>query len=440
MSYRFSRSNPLKGFIDQAIENTLHSATQGPTYFVRPAGSFVVGQTRDKSDSVGGDQIATWLRNLTGWVEVTNQVREMGAGFGQVRYFQAPIPSQYEAYEGVLLWGELTPAQQRQVFVQQAHHAANAEELVAYDIPLKRANIVSILVGAAGNPHEDPIPGHQIVYTWYPGRITPFRKNENLQQQLDAGTRDFYCTVKSISRAKQNPVYVTPKGTAQHVGWDEYHSYRQQGRIPRAIEREAVVEAVGALPEGYSIVQDGPRFRVFFQGQDTGKYGMDSRKAVEIASRMEGGKVSSRATRYKDMAKKNPLRKAKKNSFQDDYAKVAAMQAASASQYQYGTHMAAPEAAPDHSSYKAPKDAPVASDRSWSSGSIDYGRAQYQKEMEEKQRNWEKSWMGRIDKFLNPEKYPDVPEHLRVYPDYNARAFNNPIKTRRRLKGSDIVK
>ncbi len=192
-------SNPdLKSHIDQAIDNTLKSESQGPTYFVRPAGSFVVGQSRDKTDVAGGAQIASWLKNLSGWKEVTDEVRAMGAGFGQVRYFQTQVPAGYTAYEGVLLWGELTPAQKATVYVQQAHHAANAEELVTADIPLKQASVISILVGAAGNPHEEAAPGTQIIYTWYPGRITPFLKNENLQEKLDNDTLDYYATVKSL--------------------------------------------------------------------------------------------------------------------------------------------------------------------------------------------------------------------------------------------------
>ena len=188
-------------FINTAIANTLSSEKQGPTYFVRPAGSFVAGQTRDKTDTNGGREIAEWLTKLPGtWVEVTSEVERSGERFGKVRYFQKKVAGlPIEAYEGVLLWGELTPEQRATVRVQTAHHAANAEELVTDQIPLKRATRITIMIGDKENPQEVPGVDEQIVYTWYPGRITPFRKSENLQQQLEDGSLDYYATVKSLA-------------------------------------------------------------------------------------------------------------------------------------------------------------------------------------------------------------------------------------------------
>lgn len=185
-------------YVRDGITNTLESPTQGPTYFIRPAGSFVVGQSRDKNDVAGGMEIAEWLMGLEGWREVTDEVRAMGAGFGKVRYFQTSVPRGCQAIEGVLLWGEMTPEQQDTVRVQAAHHAANAEELVTDQVPLKRASVISILVGSPGSPHEEPADGNQVIYTWYPGRITPFRKHENLQQSLDNRELDYFSTVKSL--------------------------------------------------------------------------------------------------------------------------------------------------------------------------------------------------------------------------------------------------
>ncbi len=181
-----------------AIDTSLRREKQGPTYFVRPAGSFVVGQTRDKTDADGGRKIAEWLTTLD-WEEVTSQVRTAGAGYGAVRYFEAPVPEGIEAIEGVLLWGELTPEQRATVRVQQAHHEANGEELVTDQIPLKRATKISIMVGDAVDPQVSAVPGLGVVYTWFPGRVTPFRKAENLQQQLEEGTLDYYATVKSLA-------------------------------------------------------------------------------------------------------------------------------------------------------------------------------------------------------------------------------------------------
>jgi hypothetical protein len=185
-------------FVREAIQNSLDSAKQGPTYFVRPAGSFVVGQSRDKTDAHGGTEIAHWLMSLSGWREITPEVVEMGASYGRVRYFQTSVPRGCEAYEGVLLWGEMTPKQQDSVRVQPAHHTANKEEFVTDQVPLKRASVISIMVGSSVDANTVPVSGQQIVYTWYPGRVTPFRKQENLQDLLDRRELDYFTTVKSV--------------------------------------------------------------------------------------------------------------------------------------------------------------------------------------------------------------------------------------------------
>lgn len=180
-----------------AISNTLQAEKYGPTYFIRPAGSFIVGQSRDKSDATGGLGIALWLVTLD-WVEVTDTIRDLGAGYGLVRYFQATLPEDMIAYEGILLWGELTPDQQDSVRVQEAHHTAVKWELVTDQVPLKETKTVSILIGHVADPSQEPHIDTQVVYTWYPGRITPSRRHEDLAKSLAERTLDHYTTVKSL--------------------------------------------------------------------------------------------------------------------------------------------------------------------------------------------------------------------------------------------------
>lgn len=109
---------------------------------------------------------------------------------------------------------------------------------------------------------------------------------------------------------RRNPFYVTPKGQAQYVSEDEAATLRRQSKIPRMIEREGLLEGQSmSLPEGYEVremVRGGQGiYAVFYMGQDTGKYGLDPRKAAEIISRMKDGKVTSRAPRA-GTAKNNP--------------------------------------------------------------------------------------------------------------------------------------
>lgn len=106
---------------------------------------------------------------------------------------------------------------------------------------------------------------------------------------------------------KPNPFYVTPKGTAQHVDEATFAAHRASQTIPRMIEREGVIEQHASCPPGYSIQEGaGGKYHVYFEGRDTGKYGLDYRKACEIASRMSAGVVQKRAPRAADAARKNP--------------------------------------------------------------------------------------------------------------------------------------
>lgn len=194
------RKNP-NSLIRQAIELTLARPSQGPTYFIRPAGSYVQGFSRDKTDAAGGEEIAAWLQTLT-WREVTEDVRALGAGFGQVRYFQA-APDR-PAFEGVRLWGELTPAERQKVRVAESFHRARdgsiRYELVSELAP-KATDVISIAVGNANNPFEPATPENAVVYTWFPGRITPMVE---IQPDSLSSNLSPYATVKAEG-PKANP-------------------------------------------------------------------------------------------------------------------------------------------------------------------------------------------------------------------------------------------
>lgn len=156
--------------VHRAIEHTNNA------YVIRDAGSFVVGQTRDKTDDAGGSAIRAWLKTLD-WTEVTDEVREDGMGFSACRYFTAAVPSDVEAYEAIAEWGLLTPEAQAAVTVRKSPHASgktgHLNELISADISPTRAYRVVMAVGHGENPMFEPAENPKI-YFWAPGRFTKF--------------------------------------------------------------------------------------------------------------------------------------------------------------------------------------------------------------------------------------------------------------------------
>jgi hypothetical protein len=175
---RKTRKNPrppaASDFIRDAIRN-VKAKNGNYLYLVRPAGSYIAGQTRDKTDIAGAEQVADFLKSLR-WTEVTDETRAMGAGFGKVRYFRAEVPRGLSAYEAILLWGELSPAERARVSVVKAFHQPKSGptryELVS-DIAPKKARVLHIAVGHPVDPFTAPTKRASTVYTWFPGRITP---------------------------------------------------------------------------------------------------------------------------------------------------------------------------------------------------------------------------------------------------------------------------
>ena len=145
-------------------------------YVIRDVGSYVLGQTRDKTDLAGGAAVKEFLAGLD-WQEVTSGVRADGMGFSACRYFVATLPEGVEAYEAIAEWGSLSAEEQAAVTVRRSPHASgktdHLNELVAAGIAPVRATQVSMVVGHAEDPNSDPslLP---TVYFWAPGRFTKF--------------------------------------------------------------------------------------------------------------------------------------------------------------------------------------------------------------------------------------------------------------------------
>jgi hypothetical protein len=179
-------------------------------HLVRPAGSRVVGQTRSRTDVKGGEEIAKFLKSLR-WSDVTDETRAKGAGYGQVRYYRARVPAGVRAYESVLLWGELDPSKRERVRVVEAFHQNMKPtdpvryELVS-DIPEHEVSVIHMAVGDLQNHAKAPTRRSAFVYTWYPGRITPFVPFD--PSKFPAGVHPM-ATVKAAERAsmKGNPFF-----------------------------------------------------------------------------------------------------------------------------------------------------------------------------------------------------------------------------------------
>ena len=204
-----------------AIANTIRRPDLGVQHFARPAGSFVVGVTTgeeavaflssavtpeefnscptegcpgskrpwqvtcDTCHAVGlkmgygalqleGDREAlkAWEAHqaeaLGDWTEVTAEARDIGAAWGQCRYFRAQVPANHEAFEGVRLAKELTDAERAGVkLVDGGSHGFYFQGPVRYT----KTEVVHLIVGNADTPGAAPGPVTGVVFTWYPGAL-----------------------------------------------------------------------------------------------------------------------------------------------------------------------------------------------------------------------------------------------------------------------------
>jgi len=215
MSYHYfnnPRPPAASDFIRNAINN-VKAQSGNFLYLVRPAGSFITGQTRSKTDVAGAEQIAAFLKGLR-WTEVTEETRKKGAGFGKVRYFQAKVPAGVNAYEAILLWGELTPEEKEQVTVVKAFHqsrdpnAPTRYELVSTLAP-KKARVLHIAIGHMKDPFTEPKKRTATVYTWYPGRITPMVESDlsKFPRGVDPRATVKAAEVQSNPARRHNPFF-----------------------------------------------------------------------------------------------------------------------------------------------------------------------------------------------------------------------------------------
>ena len=294
-------------FVRAAISN-VKKVNKTFLHLVRPAGSYVEGQTRSKTDTAGAEDVAKFLKSLR-WVEVTDAVRAKGAGYGQVRYYRAQVPPGVAAYESVLLWGELSPAERERVQVVQAFHQnAKPTDPVRYelvsDIPARRVKEIHIMVGDPNNPMKAPTRRSAFAFTWYPGRITPFVNSDlsNFPNNIHP-----MATVKAAEgiMAKRNP-------TLRHnysfgsdlLVWGDW-SRSKYGEKEMRAERGTVT---------YVITKFGPEYNVTREQQGLSGYAAGSRSTVSDAKELAEQDYSALMRAYPTLHK-NPYSAASSATF-----------------------------------------------------------------------------------------------------------------------------
>ena len=182
----------IVSFILRALTNTLAAPGQGAKYFARPHGSYISflrdvrlqaedlgGALGENPDPLGaeGERAYNLLKEVArdkAWTEVTDYAKEVGAAFGQCRYFRAPAPE--GSFEGVALLSELTDAELASVKVQLSGHGQDRGELVSTVISPRETRQMHLALGAVVGgkpaPFTEPTEETAVVYSWYPGRLT----------------------------------------------------------------------------------------------------------------------------------------------------------------------------------------------------------------------------------------------------------------------------
>jgi hypothetical protein len=136
--------------ITAVIDNTIRLLDI--SHFDRPAGSGVDGWD-------AGD-ITVWLRN-TDMTDVTANI-DNDCTTPECRYYRFPLPQ--DATQAICLVEDLTDEQLDTVRLRRGHHGN--VELVSPVVVATPVDFGHVIVG----PHE----GEQVVWTWYPGRVTPY--------------------------------------------------------------------------------------------------------------------------------------------------------------------------------------------------------------------------------------------------------------------------
>ena len=157
----------IRSLILAAIANTIRNPEQGEKYFERPAGSFVPWLRAEGAGE--GARAAGVLKELARdncYTDVSEDVRKGGNGFGQCRYFRAPITG---ALEAACLLSEIDPADLAEVRVVKGQHGV---ELQIPSLKPRPTDHFHVCVGAP-DPFAEPTVENAIVYFWAPGRVLP---------------------------------------------------------------------------------------------------------------------------------------------------------------------------------------------------------------------------------------------------------------------------
>lgn len=163
-------------FVAQAVINTLKAEGQGSAYFGRKNGSHALSRDGVRQTGEQSADMLLGIADAGGFLEVTGRANAIGASFGQCRYFLAAIPEGITAFEGVLQVKDLLTSEiadlQRVVSGHQ-DDGPTRYELVSATAPVRKVGMLHVIVGNPANPFEDPTEESAVVYSWYPGRLTP---------------------------------------------------------------------------------------------------------------------------------------------------------------------------------------------------------------------------------------------------------------------------
>ena len=143
----------IKGCIGRSPEVNPHT---GMLHLVRTAGSYIPGQC------LTNESAREFLSSLN-WNERKRHQLEEGVynPSGDCRYFQAIRPEGVDAIEGVSLLRDLPEG-----VTVMWRDGSHQQELVA-NMNATKTRTVSLITGPGGEDGD-------IVWTWYPGRFTPF--------------------------------------------------------------------------------------------------------------------------------------------------------------------------------------------------------------------------------------------------------------------------
>ena len=124
-----------------------------------------------------GDAVAAFLRRRSyyypgelGWEDVTAEVKAAGSAFGRCRYYRAHLFGEVKGLERIALLSELAEEDLANVRVVKGHHGGL--ELQLPGGASRETDVIHVILGNPEDAALEPGP-FSLVYTWYPGRVTP---------------------------------------------------------------------------------------------------------------------------------------------------------------------------------------------------------------------------------------------------------------------------